>query len=276
MKKYSQEYYQLAADYILDRIDQKPKLALVLGSALGDFTKHINISLEIDYEDIPNFLVSTVASHAGKLIFGTINGKEIVCMSGRFHYYEGYSFEDLVAPIRVLALIGVENIILTNAAGGVNEDYQAGDLMLITDHIKLMGASPLRGENFESFGPRFFDMSNAYDKEFQEIARQTAKDLNIDLKEGIYFFMPGPQFETPAEIRAIRSLGGDAVGMSTVTEVITAAHMGLKVLAISMITNMAAGMEADKLSTEEVDITAEKNAEKFQTLMIHLINNIEA
>ena len=192
-------------------------------------------------------------------------------MSGRFHYYEGYDFEELTLPIRVFHLLGVKTVILTNAAGGVNKSFKPGDIMLIKDHIKVMGASPVRGKNVSEFGPRFFDMSHAYTREYQELARKAAKNIDIDLKEGIYFYWSGPQFETPAEINLIRTLGGDAVGMSTVTETITAAHCGMKVIGLSLISNMAAGVFDEAVTTDEVDETAEMSQEKFKKLIRELL-----
>lgn len=272
--KYTYKYFKESADYILSKINYKPELAIVLGSCLGPLADEIKDKMVVDYEDIPNFLRSTVDSHAGKLILGELNGRKVVCMSGRFHYYEGYDFEDLVAPIRVFKLLGASTVILTNAAGGVNPDYKPGDIMIIKDHIKQAGASPLRGRNIEEFGPRFFDMSNAYSKEYRKLVKDVGSKLGIHLKEGVYYYTTGPQFETPAEIKAIRLLGGDAVGMSTVTETITAAHMGMKVIGLSLITNMGAGVQDRELTIDEVDVTAEKSAEKFKELLRELVKNI--
>lgn len=271
---YDVEYFQKSADYILDKVDFKPEIALILGSALGTLAEEIENPVVVDYNDIPGFLTSTVESHAGKLILGELSGKKVVCMSGRFHYYEGYDFEQLVTPIRVLHLLGVETVVLTNAAGGVNTSYNVGDIMIIEDHIKLMGASPLRGKNVEEFGPRFFDMSTVYNKEYRELTKDIAKRLDVKMHEGVYFYWAGPQFETPAEIKAIRSLGGDTVGMSTVTETITAGHLGMKVLGLSLVTNMAAGILDQPLTTEEVDETGEKSAKKFKALLREVIKEM--
>ena len=273
-RKFDYEYFKKSADYILDRIDFKPEIAMILGSSLGPLAEEIKNPVVIDYKDIPNFLVSTVKSHAGKLILGELNGKKVVCMSGRFHYYEGYDFEELVIPVRVLHLLGVEAIILTNAAGAVNTSYKPGDIMIIKDHIKLMGASPMRGPNLEEFGERFFDVSNMYTKSLRDLAKRCADKIGINLQEGVYFFCPGPQFETPAEIRAIRILGGDAVGMSTVTEALTAAHCGMKVLGLSLITNMAAGILDQPVTSEEVDETGAKASEKFRKLIGEIVKEI--
>lgn len=195
-------------------------------------------------------------------------------MSGRFHYYEGYEFEQLTVPIRVFKLLGIEKVILTNAAGAINKDYKPGDIMIINDHIKLMGASPLRGKNVEEFGPRFINMTDVYCKNLMSIARESGKAINEELKEGVYFYFPGPQFETPAEIKAARILGGDAVGMSTVTEIITAAHAGMKVLGLSLITNMAAGVLDQPITVDEVDETASLSAEKFKKLIREILKRI--
>ncbi|HHV45884.1 MAG TPA: purine-nucleoside phosphorylase [Tissierellia bacterium] len=273
-RKFDYEYFRKSADYILDKIDFKPEIAIILGSSLGPLAEEIKNPVVIDYKDIPNFLISTVKSHAGKLILGELNGKKIACMSGRFHFYEGYDFEELVIPVRVLHLLGVKTIILTNAAGAVNTSYKPGDIMIIKDHIKLMGASPLRGPNIEEFGERFFDVSDMYTKSLRELAKRCADRIGINLQEGVYFFCPGPQFETPAEIRAIRILGGDAVGMSTVTEALTAAHCGMKVLGLSLITNMAAGILNKPVTSEEVDETGAKASEKFRRLIGEIVKEI--
>lgn len=275
-RKYSKDYYQKSCDYILSKVDFKPEIALILGSSLGPLADQIENKVVIDYKDIPNFLLSTVESHAGKLILGKLEGKSVVCMSGRFHYYEGYDFEQLVTPIRVFKLLGVESVILTNAAGSVNEDYKVGDIMIIEDHIKLMGASPLRGPNQEEFGPRFNNMSNVYSPEYVKLAEKIAEENRIPYRKGVYFYMPGPQFETPAEIRAIRALGGDAVGMSTVTETITAAHANMKVVGLSLMTNYAAGVNKENanVNSEEVDLAAEEAGSRFRKLIKELVKNM--
>lgn len=273
-RKFDYEYFKKSADYILNRIDFKPEIAIILGSSLGPLAEEIKNPVVIDYKDIPNFLISTVKSHAGKLILGELNGKKVACMSGRFHFYEGYDFEELVIPVRVLHLLGVKTIILTNAAGAVNTSYKPGDIMIIKDHIKLMGASPMRGPNIEEFGERFFDVSNMYTNSLRELAKRCADRIGINLQDGVYFFCPGPQFETPAEIRAIRILGGDAVGMSTVTEALTAAHCGMKVLGLSLITNMAAGILNKPVTSEEVDETGALASEKFRRLISEIVKEI--
>lgn len=272
--KYTYDFFKESAYYISSFIDFKPEIAIVLGSSLGSLAEEIENPVVIDYKDIPNFLRTTVESHAGKLILGEIAGKKVVCMSGRFHYYEGYDFEQLVSPIRVFKILGVETLILTNAAGAVNTSYNTGEIMIINDHIKLTGASPVRGPNIEAFGPRFFDMSKVYDEAYRELTKKVARDLGIKVNEGIYFYCTGPQFESPAEIRAIRVLGGDAVGMSTVTETITAAHCGIKVLGLSLLTNMAAGVLNQPVTAEEVDETAEKSANYFKMLIRETIRQM--
>lgn len=235
-----------------------PTVGIILGSAMGSIAERMDVRHTLSYGDIPGFLVTTNASHAGKMHFGVLGGKRTCILSGRFHHYEGYSYEELSIPVRVLSLLGVKTLIVTNAAGGVNANYRVGDIMVISDHIKLMGDSPMQGPNAELFGPRFFDVSSLYTPSLRELAHNAAAtfDPPISLKEGVYFFMTGPQFETPAEIRAIRVLGGDAVGMSTVTETLTAAHASMDVLGFSLITNMAAGMLDQPLSDEEVGVAA--------------------
>ena len=268
---YTYEYFKKSADFLREKVDFTPEIAIVLGSCLGPFAQEIENPVVIDYKDIPNFLVSTVASHAGKLIFGTVAGKKVVCMSGRFHSYEGYDFEQLVIPVRVMKLLGVKTLILTNAAGAVNTSYRPGDVMLISDHLKLTGDSPLRGPNVEEFGPRFFDISKTYTPELRKVALECAKDTDLTVHEGVYMFFTGPQFETPAEIRAARILGADAVGMSTVTEALTAAHCGLPTLAVSVMTNMAAGVLDQPLTSEEVDETAKTIEGRFSAYMKKIV-----
>lgn len=240
---------------------------LVLGSGLGDMANEIKDPIVIAYKDIPNFPVSTVPGHAGRLVIGELEGKSVICMQGRFHFYEGYSMDQVAFPVQVMKALGVERLILTNAAGCVNTAWDQGNLMLITDHIKLVPGSPLRGVNEETLGPRFFDMSRAYDPELGDVAREQAKKLGIDLKEGVYMFFAGPNFETPAEIRAARVLGADAVGMSTVPEIIAASHCGLKAMGISCMTNMAAGILSQPLNHEEVLETGLRVKSQFSALI---------
>ncbi len=270
---YNYEYFKKSADYVLSKIDYTPDIAIILGSCLGGLSDEIENPTIIDYKDIPNFLVSTVQSHAGKLILGDLAGKKVVCMSGRFHFYEGYDFEQLTAPIRLFKLLGAKATVLTNAAGAINTHYKQGDVMVIKDHIKLLGASPLRGKNIDEFGDRFFDVSNMYTKELREIALRCAQKSTLSVHEGTYYYASGPNFETPAEINAMRVLGGDAVGMSTVTEALTAAHCNMPLLALSLITNMAAGVIDQAVTVEEVDETADKSKEAIKAFVADIIFN---
>ena len=264
--KYTLEDYREAAETVKERIGTADT-AVVLGSGLGKWAERLEDISEIPYSEIPHFPVSTVASHAGKLISGTWHGKRFLCMSGRVHYYEGYSFEEVAFPVRASKFLGVKKLILTNAAGGVNLSFVPGDLMVIDDHINLTGQSPLIGPNLEGWGQRFTDLSTAYDKEYRALAHQKAAELGFSLQSGVYTWMTGPTYETPAEIRMVRTLGGDAVGMSTVPEAMVARHMGMRVLGISCITNMAAGILDQPLSHEEVSETAGKVTEKFTALI---------
>ena len=271
---YSREYFQETMDYIRKFVSWEPEIAVVLGSFLGPFADAIEDPVTIDYRDIPNFLVSTVQGHAGKLIFGTVAGRRVVCMSGRFHSYEGYDFEQLVIPVRVFRLLGAKVVILTNAAGAVNVDYRPGDVMVVSDHIKLNGPSPLRGPNADEFGPRFFDVSRMYTPALRELALKCGEGTGLTLHEGVYMFFPGPQYETPAEIRAARILGADAVGMSTVTEALTAAHCGMPLLCLSVMTNMAAGVLDQPLTSEEVNETAQMIATRFSGYVAKIVGRV--
>lgn len=276
MKKFTYEFYKESADYILERIPQKPEIALILGSGLSSLADEIEEKIVIEYQDVPNYLVSTVDSHASQFIFGRLGKKYVVAMSGRFHFYEGYEFEQLAAPIRVLKLLGVKTTILTNAAGAVNKEFNVGDIMVIKDHIKLFGASPMRGPNISEFGSRFFDVTNMYTPRLRQLVFACAEKLGQQdrMRQGIYYFFSGPQFETPAEICAIRTLGGDAVGMSTVTEALTAAHCGMELLGLSLITNMAAGVLENPILGDEVKIAANKASGRFKKLLRELIANL--
>lgn len=271
---YTLEYFQKSVDYIRKFVPWTPEVAIVLGSFLGPFADAIEDPVAIDYRDIPNFLVSTVQGHAGKLIFGTVAGRRVVCMSGRFHSYEGYDFEQLVIPVRLFKLLGAKVTILTNAAGAVNAEYHPGDIMIVSDHIKLNGASPLRGKNVDELGPRFFDVGRMYTPELRKLARACAEGTGLTLHEGVYMFFPGPQYETPAEIRAARILGADAVGMSTVTEALTAAHCGMPLLCLSVMTNMAAGVLDQPLTSEEVLETAYGIAVPFSAYLAKIIGRL--
>ncbi|PLR86071.1 purine-nucleoside phosphorylase [Bacillus canaveralius] len=249
---------QNAAAFLKNAYPRAPRVGLILGSGLGVLGDEIENPTKLAYEKIPDFPVSTVEGHAGQLVFGTIHGVEVVAMQGRFHYYEGYTLEQVTFPVRVMKELGVEILIVTNAAGGVNTSFSPGDLMLITDHINNMGVNPLIGTNDSRLGVRFLDMSEAYSRELRHLAKETAERLGISVKEGIYTGNTGPTYETPAEVRMIRTLGGDAVGMSTVPEVIVARHGGMKVLGISCISNMAAGILDQPLTHSEVIETTEK------------------
>jgi purine-nucleoside phosphorylase len=251
-----------------------PDIALVLGSGLGGMADTFEQRIAIPYEDIPNFPVSTVEGHAGQLVFGTLHGRSVVAMQGRFHYYEGWSQEEVTFPIRVFALMGAKTLIVTNSSGGINPDFMPGDLMLINDHLNLTGQNPLRGHNDTRFGPRFPDMTDAYNVDLRNQAMEIAQKVNVSLHTGVYSGLSGPTYETPAEIRMLRRLGGDAVGMSTVPEVIVANHSGMRVLGISCITNMAAGISAHKLNHEEVTTNAQLARAHFTTLVDQLIADL--
>ena len=264
---------QRAADAVetaLGRAD----IAVVLGSGLGDFGNDLENPREISYADIPGFPRATVQGHAGKFIMGTLAGKKVLMMSGRFHCYEGHPLEDVVLPIRVMARLGVKNLILTNAAGGVNIDFRPGVLMLISDFINLTGKNPLIGPNFDAFGPRFPDMTDAYDRTLRELTMHAARQLDIDLRRGVYCWMNGPTYETPAEVRMARTLGADAVGMSTVPETIVARHCGMKVLGISCITNMAAGVFREPINHEEVMAMGRHVRGEFAALLTETIRKM--
>ena len=263
-----------AAEYIKGKSKYNPTIGLILGSGLGAIADQIEDAEYFPYNEIPNFPVSTVEGHAGRLVIGKFQGKEVVAMQGRFHYYEGYSMQEVTCPVRVMRLLGVETLVVTNAAGAVNKDYTPGDLMIISDHLNLSGSNPLIGKNLNEMGPRFPDLSNAYDKNLINKAKEIADNLNIDIKTGVYMMFTGPSYETPAEIRMARVIGADAVGMSTVPEVIVAAHCGIKVLGISCLTNMAAGILDQPLSHEEVMETSTKVKSTFTTLMNKIIEEI--
>lgn len=249
------------------KIDFVPEVAIVLGSGLGDYADSIRVEAELDYHEIEGFPVSTVAGHAGKFIFGYVGEVPVVCMKGRVHYYEGYPISDVVLPTRLMKLMGAKVLFLTNASGGINPSYTAGDFMMLKDHISIWAPNPLIGQNIEEFGVRFPDMTHVYDEDLQEIIRETAKAEGIDLKEGVYAQLTGPSFESPAEIQLLHKLGVDAVGMSTVVEAITANHMGMKICAISCVCNLAAGMSANPLTHEEVQEAANAAAPKFKKLV---------
>jgi len=264
-------------DYIKKHIDNfEPKVGLVLGSGLGELGEKVEEAIVIDYDSIPEFPVSTAPGHKGRFLFGKLGNCNVVVMQGRIHHYEGYSLQQVCMPTRVMAMLGCDNLIITNAAGGINTSFVPGDLMLIEDHINLMGDNPLIGPNIDELGPRFPDMTAAYNPYLKKAALDCAQRSNIDLKRGIYVALKGPSYETPAEIRMLRALGADAVGMSTVPEVITAVHAGMKVLGISCITNIAAGILPHPLSHQEVMETANKVAKIFQNFIITILNTFNS
>ena len=252
---------------IKDQIPFTPKVALVLGSGLGNYADSMKIVSEIDYKDIKDFPISTVLGHAGKFIFGYVGEVPVVCMKGRVHYYEGYPIQDVVLPTRLMKLMGAEILFLTNASGGINKDYKAGDFMLITDQIAIFAPNPLIGANIDELGTRFPDMSNVYNVDLNETIRAAAKDNNIVLKEGVYAQLTGPSFESPADVKALGILGADAVGMSTVVEAIAANHMGMKICGISCVCNLAAGISPNPLTHEEVQEAGAAAAPLFEKLV---------
>lgn len=261
-------------DSVCAKIDFKPEVALILGSGLGDYADNIEVEAVLDYHDIEGFPVSTVDGHKGRFVFGYINGVPVVVMQGRVHYYEGYDMQDVVLPTRLMKLMGAKVLFLTNAAGSVNVDFQAGDFMLLTDQISSFVPSPLIGPNIDELGLRFCDMSEIYDKDLRWMISNTAKELDISLREGVYVQLSGPNFETPHEVKMCRILGGDAVGMSTACEAVAANHMGMKICAISCISNLGCGLSDEALSHEEVHDTAERVAPLFKQLITASITNI--
>lgn len=267
---------EAAATWLDARLTRRPRVALILGSGLGKLADDFQDAQSFPYKDIPEFPVSTVEGHAGQLVVGTIEGVEVVAMQGRFHYYEGWELEDVTLPVRVFKRLGCDTIFVTNSSGGINPDYRAGDLMLISDHINLTGVNPLRGHNDPRLGLRFPDMSAAYDRELRRLAIETARDLKQQLHIGVYAGVQGPSYETPAEISMLRRLGGDAVGMSTVPEVIVASHAGLRVLGISCITNAAAGISDTPLNHEEVQENAKHSYLHFSTLLRTILRRMPA
>jgi purine-nucleoside phosphorylase len=263
-----------AARTISARANVAPKIALVLGSGLGAFADEFDAAVRIPYQEIPGFVSSTAVGHAGRLVIGEVAGVPVVAMQGRVHYYEGYSLEEVTFPVRTFKLMGIDTLLLTNAAGGVNNELTQGALMVISDHLNLMGLNPLRGTNDERFGPRFPDMTDVYAREFQEMVVQEAKEQGVTVRRGVYAALSGPSYETPAEIHMLRALGADAVGMSTVPEAIVARHMGMRVLGISCITNMAAGISEEPINHEEVIETGKRVRTTFTQLLRKLIEKL--
>ncbi|NLK35809.1 MAG: purine-nucleoside phosphorylase [Gracilibacteraceae bacterium] len=264
-----------AGSFLLEREGAAPRIALILGSGLGELAEEAEDKRVIEYKEIPGFPVSTVQGHKGRLVFGKMGGKRVVFMQGRFHYYEGYNMKEVAFPIWVFNFLGIKKLIVTNAAGGINTSFKPGDLMIIKDHINYTNNNPLIGPNLEALGPRFPDMSAAYSNELIEIVRECAYSNGIRLQEGNYLFLTGPSYETPAEIRAFRILGADAVGMSTVPEVLAANHCGIETVGISCITNMAAGILDAPLNHKEVMETAERVKGDFSKLIKSVVEKME-
>lgn len=259
---------------VREKTDFSPLVALVLGSGLGDFAQQLKVESEIAYAELSDFPVSTVSGHEGKFIFGYLGDVPVVCMKGRVHYYEGYSMSDVVLPIRLMGLLGAKILFLTNASGGLNESFHAGDLMMITDHVSFFVPNPLIGPNAQTLGTRFPDMTHVYDKALCEILREAAEESDVPLQEGVYTQLTGPSYESPAEIKLLRTLGTDAVGMSTVVEAIAANHMGLKICGVSCICNMAAGMTGKPLSHQEVKEAADAASKSFTKLVSRAITKM--
>ena len=263
------------AEYIKSRVNELPKTAIILGTGLGELVNHIEISTVIPYSEIPNFPVSTVEGHSGKLIFGKLGNKLIMAMQGRFHFYEGYCMQQVTFPVRVMKALGVKTLFVSNASGGMNPDFRIGDLMIITDHINLFPEHPLRGKNYEELGPRFPEMSEAYSQRLIADAKEVAAENGIRVVEGVYVGTQGPTFETPAEYRYFHRIGGDAVGMSTVPEVIVARHGGMEVFGISVITDLGVEGIVEKVSHEEVQKAASAAEPKMTLIMKELINQFK-
>jgi len=268
------EQFKESVDYILSKTNVKPSVGIVLGTGLGGLVKEIEVESEISYADIPNFPVSTVESHSGKLIFGKLGGKNVVAMQGRFHYYEGYDFKQVTYPIRVMKLLGIEKLFVSNASGGVNPDFIVGEIMILNDHINFFPGNPLIGKNFDELGPRFPDMSEPYCPEMILIAKDIAKENEIRIAEGTYLGLTGPTLETPAEYKFVRTIGADAVGMSTVPEVIVARHMEIPVFAISIITDLGVPGKIKKVSLEEVIEVASRQEPKMTLILKELISRV--
>lgn len=266
------ELINATADWLKKRMTSSPETAIILGTGLGELVKDINICLEIPYVQIPNFPVSTVEGHGGKLIFGKLGGKDIMAMQGRFHYYEGYDMKQVTFPVRIMKAIGIKTVIISNASGGLREDFEIGDIMMITDHINRFPEHPLRGTNYEELGPRFPDMSDAYSPRLQKEALNIAAELGIKLLQGVYVGCSGPTYETPSEYKFFKIIGGDAVGMSTVPEVIVARHAGLEVFAISVIANIGLTGKIEEVTHEDVQKAALSAQPKITQIIRELIN----
>lgn len=274
LKKKEFDTYKIASDYIKTKIGGDVDIGIILGTGLGKLLDDMKEKIEITYEDIPGFLLTTNKSHPGKFIYGRIADKHVLCMAGRFHYYEGYDHDELAMPVYVMKLLGVKTLILTNAAGAINWNIEPGDIVVITDHINFAGLSPTRGNNLEEFGQRFFPLDNLYDKKLRDLAKASAIKEGFSLKEGVYFYAVGPFFETPAEIRAMRSLGADMVGMSTISESITAGHCGIKVLCLSLATNYSTD-RAKNMDGSEVEDVANKSSHRFRRLILNILRKLD-
>ena len=261
-------------EYIHQHFNEQPEIGIVLGTGLGSLVNEIDIKCSLNYEDIPNFPISTVESHSGKLIFGLLSGRMVVAMQGRFHFYEGYTAEQVTFPIRVMKMLGVKRLLLSNASGGVNPDFEVGEIMFVNDHINLFPVHPLRGRNLDELGPRFPDMSEPYDKKMLALAKSIAKEHNIKVSEGVYVGLTGPALETPAEYKYIRIIGGDTVGMSTVPEVIVARHMDIPVFAVSIITDLGVPGKIKKINVAEIIAVAAKQEPKMTLIMKDLVAKI--
>ena len=259
---------------VRSKIKFQPEVALILGSGLGDYAKEMQVEETIEYSEIEGFPVSTVVGHQGRFLFGYVKGVPVVAMQGRVHFYEGYPMSDVVLPTRLMGMLGAKKLILTNAAGGANFDFKPGDFMMIKDHITIAIPSPLIGENIDELGVRFPDMSEVYSQRMRDVILKTADSMGIKMQEGVYMQFTGPAYETPAEVRLARMLGGDAVGMSTACEAMAAHHMGMEVCGISCITNLAAGMSSEKLDHKEVQETADRVAKQFKELITGIVTNI--
>jgi purine-nucleoside phosphorylase len=264
-----------AADYIKSNIDFMPEIGIILGTGLGSLTEYIENPIIIDYKDIPEFPVSTVAGHAGRLLIGDLAGKKVIAMQGRFHYYEGYSMQDITLPVRVMKILGIKLLIASNACGGLNPDFSAGDIMAITDHINMMGSNPLIGANLEEFGPRFPDMSEVYNKEYINQMQAIAAMQNITLQQGVYCAISGPNYSSKAELRMLITIGADAIGMSTIPECMAARHSGIKVLGVSCITDMAIPDTMTSPTHEEILKVAEGVKPKFVSLLSQFIKEVQ-
>ncbi len=269
------EKFKETAEYIASKVKDMPKLAIILGTGLGDIVDQMDVELTIPYSEIPNFPVSTVSGHKGQLIFGTLAGRRVMCMQGRFHYYEGYSMQLVTFPVRVMKFLGIETLFVSNAAGAMNPQFRVGDVMVITDHINLFPEHPLRGKNFDELGTRFPDMGEAYSHRLVAKARRIAKENNLRLMEGVYVGTQGPTFETPAEYRYFYRIGGDTVGMSTVPEVIVARHMGIEVFGLSVVTDLGVEGVVQEVSHEEVKRAAEGSKPTLNVLIKEMVRQLD-